>query len=215
LREYELTFVVQPEISDEGCEALQQKLDAVLAERGSIRLLYDDWGKRKLAYEIDRFQKGHYFVLSFLDEGQAVPALERVLRLEESALRFLTVLVDEQVKDIEARKAWAAEEERVQAERRAERAAREAEEAKAREAAEQARAAEDAERAAAAAAAAAQETAAAAEQETAADVAEQPAEGSGAEGADEEPSVAPGVESSAGEAPQEPAADEAPKEKPE
>jgi small subunit ribosomal protein S6 len=203
LREYELTFVVQPEISDEGCEALQQKLDAVLAERGSIRLLYDDWGKRKLAYEIDRFQKGHYFVLSFLDEGQAVPALERVLRLEESALRFLTVLVDEQVKDIEARKAWAAEEERVQAERRAERAAREAEEAKAREAAEQARAAEDAERAAAAA------------QETAADVAEQPAEGSGAEGADEEPSVAPGVESSAGEAPQEPAADEAPKEKPE
>jgi small subunit ribosomal protein S6 len=145
LREYELTFIVQPEISDEGCEALQQKLDAVLAAHGSIRLLYDDWGKRKLAYEIDRFQKGHYFVLSFLDEGKAVPELERLLRLEESALRFLTVLVDEQVKDVDGRKAWATSEERVQAERRAERAAREAEEAKAREAAEQARAAEEAE----------------------------------------------------------------------
>jgi small subunit ribosomal protein S6 len=139
LREYELTFIVQPEISDEGCAALREKLDAVLQRSESIRLLYDDWGKRKLAYEIAKFQKGHYFVLSFLDSGRAVPELERVLRLEDSVLRFLTVLVDEQVKDIEARRARAVEEERVQAERRAERAAREAEEARARELAERAR----------------------------------------------------------------------------
>jgi small subunit ribosomal protein S6 len=139
LREYELTFIVQPEISDEGCAALREKLDAVLQASGSVRLLYDDWGKRKLAYEIARFQKGHYLVLSFLDSGKAVPELERILRLEDSVLRFLTVLVDEEVKDIDARRARAVEEERVQAERRAERAAREAEEARARELAERAR----------------------------------------------------------------------------
>jgi small subunit ribosomal protein S6 len=198
LREYELTFIVQPEISDEGCEALQQKLDAVLAERGSVRLLYDDWGKRKLAYEVGRFQKGHYFVLSFLDQGKVVPDLERLLRLEESVLRFLTVLVDEQVKDIEGRKTWAAEEERVQAERRAERVAREAEESKAREAAEQARAAE------------------AAEQRRMAEAAEQGAEDSeAAEAGDEAIIEAPAAEGGAEEAPQEPAEAEAPKEKPE
>ncbi|MEN8182255.1 MAG: 30S ribosomal protein S6 [Myxococcota bacterium] len=139
MREYELTFIVQPEISDEGCEGIQQKLDASLAQQGATRLFYDDWGKRRLAYEIQNFQKGHYFVLSFLDEGKAIPELERTLRLEDSVLRFLTVLADEQVKDIEARKAWAAEEERLQTERRVERVAREAEEAKAREEAEQAR----------------------------------------------------------------------------
>ncbi len=139
MREYELTFIVQPEISDEGCAALREKLDAVLHSSGSVRLLYDDWGKRKLAYEIAKFQKGHYLVLSFLDAGKAVPELERILRLEDSVLRFLTVLVDEEVKDIEARKARAVEEERLQAERRAERAAREAEEARARELAERAR----------------------------------------------------------------------------
>jgi small subunit ribosomal protein S6 len=207
LREYELTFIVQPEISDEGCEALQQKLDAVLAERGSTRLLYDDWGKRKLAYEVERFQKGHYFVLSFLDEGKTVPELERLLRLEESVLRFLTVLVDEQVKDIEARKTWAAEEERVQAERRAERAAREAEEAKAREAAEQARAAEEAERRLAA------EAAAAAAAETAAETAPETAEDSGSGEAEAVTSEAPAAEAGAAEAPAEPAGDETPKEK--
>ena len=139
MREYELTFIVQPEISDEGCAAVREKLDAVLQRSGALRLLYDDWGKRKLSYEIAKFQKGHYFVLSFLDAGKAVPELERILRLEDSVLRFLTVLVNEEVKDIEARKARAVEEERVQAERRAERAAREAEEARARELAERAR----------------------------------------------------------------------------
>jgi small subunit ribosomal protein S6 len=194
LREYELTFIVQPEISDEGCEALHQKLDAVLAEQGSIRLLYDDWGKRKLAYEVERFQKGHYFVLSFLDEGKTVPELERLLRLEESVLRFLTVLVDEQVKDIEARK-------------RAERAAREAEEAKAREAAEQARAAEEAERRLAA------EAAAAAAAETAAETAPETAEDSGSGEAEAVTSEAPAAEAGAAEAPAEPAGDETPKEK--
>jgi len=139
VREYELTFIVQPEISDEGCAALREKLDAELQKSAAIRLLYDDWGKRKLAYEIKKFQKGHYFVLSFLDAGKAVPELERILRLEDSVLRFLCVLVDEEVKDIEARKARAVEEERIQAERRAERAARDAEEARARELAERAR----------------------------------------------------------------------------
>lgn len=139
MREYELTFIVQPEISDEGVAAIREKLDAVLERSGALRLLYDDWGKRKLAYEIQKFQKGHYLVLSFLDGGKAVPELERILRIEDSVLRFLCVLVDEEVKDIEARRARAVEEERVQAERRAERAAREAEEARARELAERAR----------------------------------------------------------------------------
>jgi len=88
LREYELTFIVQPEISDEGCAAVREKLDAVLQRSGALRLLYDDWGKRKLSYEIAKFQKGHYFVLSFLDAGKAVPELERILRTDYRIDRY-------------------------------------------------------------------------------------------------------------------------------
>lgn len=133
MREYETTFVFQPEISEEGRQAVFERLDAVLEKNGGTRLLYDDWGKRRLAYEIEKFQKGHYVMLSYLDGGVSVPELERTLRLDESILRFLTILVAESVKDIEARKAKAAEDERIQAERAAERAAREAEEQRARE----------------------------------------------------------------------------------
>lgn len=141
MREYETTFIVQPEISEEGCLELLSRVDGVLERSGAERLLHDDQGKRRLAYEIRKFQKGRYVTTYYLDEGRSVEPLERVLRLEESVLRFLTVLKDEDVSDVEARKAEAAEEARQQAERAKERAAREAEEERARQ--EAARAAQE------------------------------------------------------------------------
>jgi len=162
VREYETTIIVQPEISDEGVGALQERLDGVLESNQAIRLLYDDLGKRRLAYEIQNFQKGRYVMLRFLDEGSGITKIERALRLEDSIIRYLTVQVEEAVDDVEARKAEAAEEERIRAEKAAERAAREAEDAKRQEAeaAETARLAEEAK--AARAAAAAEEASAAA-----------------------------------------------------
>ena len=192
MREYETTFIVQPEISDEGSQSILTKLDGILEAGGADRLMCEDHGKRKLAYEIRKFHKGHYYTLQFLNDGQVVPDLERVLRLEESVLRFLTILADAEVADVDARKATAAEAEVEQEKRAAERAQREADEAASRReaeeterqaaavAAEAAAAAETAAAAAAAAAAtegategaAATEAAAATEGEAAAPVAE-------------------------------------------
>jgi small subunit ribosomal protein S6 len=171
LREYETTFIVQPEISDEGGQAILAKLDGILEAGEATRLMCEDHGKRKLAYEIRKFHKGHYYTLQFLNDGKVVPDIERVLRLEESVLRFLTILADDEVADVEARVAVAAEAEVEQTKRAAERAQREAEEAASRreqeEAERQAAAAraeaDAAEAAAAPAADAAAETAAASE----------------------------------------------------
>ncbi len=132
MREYELNFIIQPEISEEGSKVILDRLDAILTEGEAVRLLCDDLGKRKLAYEVRKFQKGHYYILSFLDSGQVVPKLERALRLEESVLRFLSVKVADLVTDIEGRIAEAKEKEVELQRRAAERAAREAEEVKAR-----------------------------------------------------------------------------------
>jgi len=141
VREYEVTLIVQPEISDEGVGSLQERLDGILEGFGAIRLLYDDLGKRRLAYEIQHFQKGRYVMLRFLDEGSNIKGIERALGLEDSIIRYLTVQVSEAVEDVAARRAEAAEEERLRAEKAAERAAREAEEA-ARQQAEAAKAEE-------------------------------------------------------------------------
>jgi small subunit ribosomal protein S6 len=162
LREYETTFIVQPEISDEGSLAILSKLDGLLESGGATRLMCEDHGKRKLAYEVRKFHKGHFYTLMFLDEGQVVPALERVLRLEESVLRFLTILANEEVADVDARKTEATDAEAEQTKRAAERAVREAEEAAARRASEEAEREASVQAAAAAAAAAAEAAAEAA-----------------------------------------------------
>lgn len=133
MREYETTFIVQPEISDEGAKELLTRLDGLLERSGAIRLLHDDQGKRRLAYDIKKFQKGRFVTSYYLSDGTAVGVVERALRLEESVLRFLTVMADPEVTDIEARKVRAAEDERLHAERARERAQREAEEERARE----------------------------------------------------------------------------------
>ena len=163
MREYETTVIIQPEISDEGVDSLCKRLDAIIEKADGVRLMYDDQGRRRLAYEIQNFQKGRYLMLHFLQTGEVVPSLERALRLDDSVMRFLTVQVSEEVEDIESRKAEAAEEVRIREQKAAERAAREAEEAaslaerESQEAAAAKVAAEAAAEAAAAAAAAAAE----------------------------------------------------------
>ena len=122
MREYETTIIVQPEISDEGTAAIFERLEGILADSGSIRLQNESLGKRKLAYEIEKFHKGHYRILRYLDDGAAVKPLERVMRLDESILRFLTIQVAEEVVDVEARQMHASEEEQEQDKRAVERA---------------------------------------------------------------------------------------------
>ena len=181
MREYGTTFIVQPEISDDGVKALCDRIDDLLTKQDATRLFYDDMGRRRLAYEIQNFQKGHYLTVLYLDLGTVVPQLERMLRLEDSVLRFLTVQESEAVVDIEARKKEAAELERVRAEKAAERAAREVEEEAERVAAEATRVAEEATRAAAEAARAAAEAERAAAEPAAAEGKPATAEGTATE----------------------------------
>ena len=198
MREYETTFIVQPEISDEGAQAILDRLDGVLSAGEATRLMCEDLGKRKLAYEIRKFHKGHYYMLFYLDVGKIVPDLERALRMDESVLRFMTVQASPRVADIEARIAEAKEAELAQAKRIEEKAVREVEETKARAEAERVAA----EEAAVAEAAKAVEAAKAAEEaatEEAGDTDTAPAEGEDA-GASEVAAAEP-----AGAAPEEPA----------
>ena len=163
--EYETTYLIKPELPDDAVKAVLEKVTGIIENHSGSILLTDDWGKRKLAYPIQKHTRGHYFYVSYVSGPDLIAELERNLRIDDNLLRFLTVKVGDDV-DVEARRVAAAE---VAAKRAEERAAREAEEA-ARAAAEAeaeaeraARAAKAAERAAAAEAAAAAETAEAAE----------------------------------------------------
>jgi small subunit ribosomal protein S6 len=122
LREYELVYVIQPDASTEREQEIARRIDEVIAgSPGADILIKDDWGKRKLAYEIQKFQKGHYLQVNYLGQGSEVREIERRLRIDPDVLRFLTVQVSDDVRDVEARRKEAAEQAAIQARRRQER----------------------------------------------------------------------------------------------
>lgn len=129
MREYELVYVIQPDAAPEREKEIESRITEIISQGNGTLLLWDDWGKRKLAYEIKKFQKGHYVIANFLGDGKFVTEIERVLRIDQDILRFLTIKIDEKVADIDARIAKAKEEEVERTRKREERERLEAERA--------------------------------------------------------------------------------------
>ncbi len=102
MREYELVFIVRADISDDAIGAVTEKVDKCIEDYKGIRLIRETWGRKTLAYEIEKHKKGIYFFYQFLGEGDLVKELERLLKLDENTLRYMTVKVRDHV-DPEAR----------------------------------------------------------------------------------------------------------------
>ena len=132
MREHELIYVIQPDATPEREQEIHARVAKVIGDAEGQVLLRDDWGNRKLGYEIAKYQKGHYFQLNFLSDGACVSEIERGFRIDADLIRFLTVRVADSVTDIEKRVAEAQVQAAEQAERRAERERLEAEREKER-----------------------------------------------------------------------------------
>jgi small subunit ribosomal protein S6 len=117
--EYEIIFIIRPDVDDAETVQVIEKIEAAVAESGDRVLERDDWGKRKLAYLIKKHAKGHYVLLRAASNPANILEIERRMRLDDRIIRFLTVNVAENI-DVETRAAEAAESSR----RRAEEAAR-------------------------------------------------------------------------------------------
>lgn len=91
MRDYELTLVVSPEVSDEGLSAIIDKICQFVVEKGGNINDINRWGRRKLAYPIRRFSEGNYILVQFKLEPQVTAELESNLRLWDEVLRHLLV----------------------------------------------------------------------------------------------------------------------------
>ncbi len=91
MQSYESLFILRPSLSDEDASRLIEKMKGVLEKSGATIHKLDNWGKKKLAYEVKRERKGTYVYLQFEAPGAAIGELERSYRLEDSVLKFLTV----------------------------------------------------------------------------------------------------------------------------
>ena len=129
LREYETVFVVNPELTDDVAKSdVLDRLKGVLEKKGAELLREDAWGKKKMAFEVNKNPRGNYILFHYVGDVGVVEELERSMRNAEHVLRFMTTLHGD-VSDVEAKKAEVEkmlEECAIKAREEAERVAKEA-----------------------------------------------------------------------------------------
>jgi small subunit ribosomal protein S6 len=91
---YESIFIIRPSLSDDDTNKLIEKMKGLVEKAGAAILILENWGKKKLAYEIKRERRGTFVYLHFRSAGTVVDELERAYRLEDSVLKFLTIRVE-------------------------------------------------------------------------------------------------------------------------
>jgi len=103
-RIYEELLIVKPDAADEEVDQYVEQLRTQLTTAGATVDKVDKWGKRKLAYRIDKYREGNYVLFQFTSQPDVVKELERRLRVSDIVLKFLTVRIDETLKRLEKRK---------------------------------------------------------------------------------------------------------------
>ncbi|GHU50804.1 30S ribosomal protein S6 [Clostridia bacterium] len=94
MNKYELALVFKPQ-ADELIKEEFEKITALITRFGGTVDKIDEWGKRRLAYEIKKHNDGVYYFVTFIAEPDAPKELESRLRIVESILRYLITVVEE------------------------------------------------------------------------------------------------------------------------
>ena len=96
-REYETTYILRPNTPNEGVAEVNSRIKGIIEGMGGKIIKVDNWGKRRLAYEVAKERKGIYLYWQYLAQPGVVEETERNLRMLDSVIRYLTVKVDENI----------------------------------------------------------------------------------------------------------------------
>ena len=91
MNHYELLFVLKPTLTDEETQAQIAKIQENITAQEAEIIATDDMGMRKLAYPVEKNERGYYTVVYFKAPGAAIAEIERLLRINEEILKFMTV----------------------------------------------------------------------------------------------------------------------------
>src|SRR5690242_7694268 len=104
MRTYEELFIVKPDAPEEEVDQFIEQMKSVVTASGGTVDKVEKWGKRKLAYRVDRFREGAYVLVQFSAQPETVKEFERRLRVSDLVIKFLTVRIDQTLKRLEKRK---------------------------------------------------------------------------------------------------------------
>lgn len=96
MRNYELIYIIKTSVDAEQIPTVVEKYKQLLEANGGEIVKLDEWGKRRLAYEVDKNREGYYVLMNFKSSTDACKELERILRIDEKILKYLVVRLEEE-----------------------------------------------------------------------------------------------------------------------
>ena len=98
MRTYELMFISSPNTIEEDINKLTSQLEHAVTDRGGKITKIEPWGRRKLAYKIEKFDEGIYTLVHIEGTGHEIAEAERRLRVTDFVIRYISVRTDEDLK---------------------------------------------------------------------------------------------------------------------
>jgi len=106
MRNYEIMFIVNPDAAEDEIDKINAQLEAVITSGGGEIQKIEKMGKRRLAYEVDKFRDGFYVLFAIGANGGIVKECERRLRVMDAVLRYITVRIDGEVRRFEKMRSY-------------------------------------------------------------------------------------------------------------
>lgn len=94
-RQYELVYILQPQLDDNGVNSFDGRLCDVITAQGGSEIVTEPWGKRTLAYPINRNFEGYYILHRFQMPPAGTDEVDRTLRYSEDVMRYLLMRKDD------------------------------------------------------------------------------------------------------------------------
>ena len=91
MKRYEVIAIVKTDLTEEEINAIMERSSNIITERNGVIAKAEKWGKRRLAYEINKQKDGFYFFIDYAGDGSIVNEMERNFKIDDRILKFMTV----------------------------------------------------------------------------------------------------------------------------
>ena len=97
MRHYETLYIISPELGEEDYKALVGKHKDLIEKENGVIIKLDEWGKRRLAYELKKFDQGFYVLMDYCGGAGITAELARALKLDDKILKYQTIKLGDNV----------------------------------------------------------------------------------------------------------------------
>ncbi|RLB42258.1 MAG: 30S ribosomal protein S6 [Deltaproteobacteria bacterium] len=110
MRFYETLYLLTPELSQEEYKEVLEKFNSIIEKNGGVVIRLDEWGKKELAYQVRKFDKGFYVLLQYCGPPGITFLLERDLRLDDRVMKYQTIKLRDKADPDELKREFAPQE---------------------------------------------------------------------------------------------------------